>query len=312
MRHVPVLQEEVVRFLTRPHGAFIDGTVGDGGHAAALLIASGPESRLLGLDLDPGALHAAAEFLAPFGEQVRLLHGTFADLKRHATASGFTAVSGILFDLGLRAEHLDAARGFSFRSISPLDMRFDQEGTVTLPEPSLPALQRLARQHPAYTAATLLARLSASELADVFSTYGDERFAERIAGAIVAARRRTPITTTGELKHLVIRALPRTARHGRIHGATRVFQALRIAVNRELESLERGLTDALNLLDHGGRLAVIAYHSGEDRIVKQRFREAQATGAFTVLTRRPLKPTMSEQTRNPRSRSAKLRILEHQ
>lgn len=309
---MPVFREEVVQFLARPGGTFIDGTVGDGGHAAALLIASGPESRLFGLDLDQTALHATAEFLAPFGERVRLAHGSFADLKRHATASGFTAVSGILLDLGLRTEQLDAARGFSFRSDASLDMRFDPSGTVELPEPRLPALRRLARQSPSYTAAEVLARLSASELADVFSTYGDERFATRIAAAIGATRRRAPITTTSELKQLVIRALPPAARHGRIHAATRVFQALRIAVNRERESLEHGLTDALELLDHGGRLAVIAYHSGEDRIVKQRFRMAQTTKAFTVLTRHPVQSTSSSTISHPQSRSAKLRILEHQ
>lgn len=301
-----------MRFLARPRGTFIDGTVGDGGHAAALLIASGPESRLLGLDLDPEALHTASAFLAPFGERVQLAHGTFADLKRHATSAGFTAVSGILFDLGLRAGHLDTARGFSFRSDSSLDMRFDFSGATALPQPRLPSLRRLQRQHPSYTAAHILSRLSAPELAEVFSTYGDERFAKRIADAIVVVRRRTPITTTNELKHLVVRAVPRAARHGRIHRATKVFQALRIAVNRELESVEQGLLEALDLLDHGGRLAVIAYHSGEDRIVKQRFRDAQAAGSYTVLTRHPLRATPTELTSHPQSRSAKLRIIEHQ
>lgn len=301
-----------MRFLARPSGAFIDGTIGDGGHAAALLIASGAESRLLGLDLDPVALHAAQEFLAPFGDRVHLQHGTFADLKRHAHAAGCTAVSGILLDLGLRSGHLDATRGFSFRGESSLDMRFDATGTVELPEPHLPALRRLAQQKPAYTAADMLMRLSAEELAEVFVAYSDEHFGKRIADAIVVARRRAPITNTSELKHLIIRALPPGARHGRIHAATRVFQALRIAVNREFESLGRGLNDALELLDHGGRLAVLAYHSGEDRIVKQRFRVAHATGAFTILTKHTLRATLHEQTLNPRSRSAKLRIIEHQ
>lgn len=301
-----------MRFLARPGGTFIDGTIGDGGHAAALLIASGAESRLFGLDLDPVAVHAAQEFLAPFGDRVRLQQGTFADLKRHARAAGWTAASGILLDLGLRTGHLDATRGFSFHSEASLDMRFDATGTMALPEPHLPALRRLAHQKPAYTAADILMRLSTAELADVFRTYSDERFGKRIADAIVTARRRSPITNTSELKHLIIRALPPAARHGRIHAATRVFQALRIAVNREFESLEHGLNDALELLDHGGRLAVLSYHSGEDRIVKQRFRVAHATGTFTILTKHTLRATLHEQTLNPRSRSTKLRVIEHQ
>ncbi|TSC64213.1 MAG: 16S rRNA (cytosine1402-N4)-methyltransferase, partial [Parcubacteria group bacterium Gr01-1014_106] len=303
---------EIVRFLARPGGSFIDGTVGDGGHAAALLIASGADSRLFGLDLDPAALHAAQEFLAPFGDRVRLEQGTFAQLTRHAQAAGATAVNGILFDLGLRSGHLDAARGFSFRADAALDMRFDPTGSVALPEPHMSSLRRLAQQKPAYTAADIVMRLSAEELAEIFTAYGDERFAHRIADAIVTTRRRSPITTTSELKHLVIRALPPAARHGRIHAATRVFQALRIAVNREFESLQQGMNDALELLDHGGRLAILSYHSGEDRLVKHRFRAASATGAFTILTKHTLRAAQSEHILNPKSRSAKLRIIEHQ
>lgn len=308
--HRPVLREEVVDFLAGPAARLIDATVGDGGHASALLAASGPDGRLLGIDLDPDALDVASRALGQFGERARVLHGSFAEIDQLARAAGFEAVTGILFDLGLRSAQIDAPRGFSFRSDAPLDMRFDPTGRVALPLPEHPALRRLAREQGAYRAADVLRRLSESELADLFSTYADEPHAGRIARSIVTARRRQPIGTAGDLARLVVASLPPTARHRRAHAATRVFQALRIAVNREFESLRAGIRGALELLAPHGRLAVIAYHSGEDRIVKRLFREAAAAGAWSLLTKHPLVPSAAERATNPRSRSAKLRVLE--
>lgn len=310
-RHVPVLCAEVVEFL-KPTGArFIDATVGSGGHALALLSVVGPGSRLLGIDLDAEAVSLARETLAAFGSGVTLAHDSFAAVGRVARENGFLGASAILFDLGLRSDQLLQGRGFSFREDAPLDMRFDATGYVALPEPRLQALRRLADGRPSYTAADVVARLKADELVEVFTVYGDERYARRIAQAIVEARRRVPFRTTAELAVAVIRALPPAARHRKIHGATRVFQALRMAVNREAESLELGLREAVGLLAPGGRLAVIAYHSGEDRFVKRYFRELGRTGMFRVLTTRPLVPSAGERALNPRSRSAKLRVLEH-
>lgn len=322
-QHTPVLCIEVVGALARPEGIFIDATVGSGGHAAALLEASGPKSRLLGIDLDPSALRDAAERLRPFGDRVTLVHGTFAQLQSLAEARGFSPNSGILFDLGLRSDQLAQGRGFSFRESAPLDMRFDPTQSARLPEPAHPALRRLARRQPAYTASEVLAQLSSDELAAIFREYADERFADRIADAVVSSRKKHPLRTTDELSTLVVRALPPAARHGRLHAATRVFQALRIAVNRERESLEAGIQDALALLasggparsashsDAGGRLAVLSYHSGEDRLVKQSFRGATRNEQYRIFTKKPITPSAADEEHNPRSRSAKLRILTH-
>lgn len=310
-RHTPVLREEILHFLSRPGAVLVDATVGDGGHAVALLRASGSASRLLGIDLDPNVLAVARTVLVPFGERTTLVHGTFADVARIAAAEGFPRPDGVLFDLGLHSAQLDTQRGFAFRSASALDMRFDPTGTVALPAPEHAALRRLAETHGAYTAADVLRMLPEAALAELLLQYGDERFAGRIASALVTARRRAPIRTTDELVLTVVRALPPRARHGRIHAATRTFQALRMAVNREVESLRAGLHGALGLVAPGGHIAVIAYHSGEDRIVKYAFREAAASGQASLLTKTPITPSATECAVNPRSRSAKLRVLTH-
>ncbi len=310
-RHIPVFRAEVVSALARPAAILIDATIGDGGHAASLLAASGPKARLLGVDLDPAALHEAGHVLEAYGDRVRLVHGTFADIQRIAEEAGFGDATGIVFDLGLRSSLLDQDRGFSFRGSSRLDMRFDSRGQIRLPEPSHSGLRRLARQRGNYTAAEVLRFLSAKDLGDLLRQYGDEHAARKISEGIVTTRRERDIASTSDLVSVVIRSLPPRARHGRIHAATKTFQALRIAVNREFESLEIGLRGALSLLGAGGRLAVSAYHSGEDRIVKRVFREAVSSGHFAHMTKRPLTPTDREQQENPRGRSAKLRILEH-
>jgi 16S rRNA (cytosine1402-N4)-methyltransferase len=293
--HVPVLLSEVVAGLNpRGGGRYIDGTVGGGGHAAALLGRSGPGGRLLGLDADPAALAAARAELAPFGERATLVHGNFRELGQLARQHGFDAADGILLDLGVSSHQLDTPeRGFSFAADAPLDMRLDPtQGD---------------------TAADLLNRLPESELADLIYRYGEERGSRRVARFIAEARRKRPIATTSELAELVARALG--GKRGKIHPATRTFQALRIAVNRELESLEIALPQAVELLAAGGRLAVISFHSLEDRIVKLFFRAESGYGGtgqgrLAIITKKPIEAGGDEIQANPRARSAKLRIAE--
>ena len=297
--HIPVLLQAVLSFLqVRPGGIYIDGTVGGGGHAAALLEASAPDGRLLGLDRDPAALEAAQERLALYGGRVTLRRGSFADLI--PLAQDFIPADGILLDLGLSSLQLaDPARGFSFSQDGPLDMRFDPEDEVT--------------------AADLVNTLSVRELTDLLYRYGEERQARRIAEAIVAAR---PIYRTAELAALIERTV---GRWERIHPATRTFQALRIAVNRELEALEAALPQALEALRPGGRLVIISFHSLEDRIVKQFLhRESRDCicppeipvcvcghrAQVRVLTPKPVRPDAAEVAANPRARSARPRAAE--
>ena len=282
--HEPVLLYEVLSLLDPKPGRLIcDATVGTGGHAEAIL-ARGAE--LVGLDKDPQALELARARQARFGPRVQLLHADFRDLRTALSRLGVKAIDGVLFDLGVSSLQLDSpARGFSFREEAPLDMRMD------------PAQPR--------TAAELVNRLPEPELARILWEYGEERYARRIARAIVRARDKAPIRTTSELARLVARCYP-PGRH-RIHPATRTFQALRIAVNDELSVLEEGLTQAIELLSPGGVVCVISFHSLEDRIVKHLFRERAAKGKLELLTKKPLRPSAEEVARNPRARSAKLR-----
>jgi 16S rRNA (cytosine1402-N4)-methyltransferase len=294
--HIPVLQAEVLAGLApRPGGRYIDGTLGGAGHAAAILEASAPDGRLLGIDADPAALAAGATRLASFGGRAVLAHGNFRDLAQLARDNGFEPADGILLDLGVSSHQLDTPeRGFSFMADAPLDMRMDPTSGKT--------------------AADLVDELPESELADLIYRFGEERGSRRIARAIVAARRTGRIETTGALAEIVARALG--GRHGKIHPATRTFQALRIAVNHELESLEAALPQAVDLLTPNGRLAVIAFHSLEDRIVKQFFRaESGYAGAagpsqLRIITKKPIEAELAEARANPRARSAKLRIAE--
>jgi 16S rRNA (cytosine1402-N4)-methyltransferase len=293
--HLPVLLREVVASLA-PHsgGRYVDGTVGGGGHAAAILEASAPDGRLLGIDADPAALVAAAARLAAFGDRATLIHGNFREIGRLARERGFTQIDGLLLDLGVSSHQLDTPeRGFSFAADAALDMRLDPTGGET--------------------AASLVNELPEGELADLIYRYGEERGSRRIARVIAEARRKRAIATTNELAELVARALG--GRHGKIHPATRTFQALRIAVNHELESLEAALPQAVELLAPGGRMAVIAFHSLEDRIVKLFFRNWSGYGGgrepdIHILTKKPIEASLEEARANPRSRSAKLRIAE--
>jgi 16S rRNA (cytosine1402-N4)-methyltransferase len=278
-----------VAFLLRPrHGGWvIDGTVGMGGHAEAMLAASGEDVRLLGVDADPEALARATARLARFGDRVRLDRANFRDLARVARAHGVSEVRGALLDLGVSSYQLDdSGRGFSFQRDEPLDMRLDPDR--------------------GQTAAELLNHLDELTLAGLIHEHGEERYARRIARTIV---RRRPLRTTGDLVAAVRAAVPRAAWPKRTHVATRTFQALRMAVNDESGALRQTLQEIPELLAVGGRLGVISFHSGEDRIVKQTFR-ALATADYAELEPSPLTPGDDEVRANPRARSAKLRVLE--
>jgi 16S rRNA (cytosine1402-N4)-methyltransferase len=271
----------------------LDCTVGYGGHAEMILDGSDSVMKLIGLDQDVRAIACSRERLGRFGERVVLRKGNFRDLKSHLGELGVPNVAGVLFDLGVSSPQLDdPARGFSFMQDGPLDMRMDQAADVT--------------------AADLVNGCGEQELADIIFQYGEERYSRRIARAIVRERERKPIDTTGALGSLVAGAVPSAYRHGRIHCATRTFQALRIAVNRELERLEPSLRDAVDVLAPMGRICVISFHSLEDRIVKHTFRSlAQGSAArLALLTKKPILPSEQECRENPRARSAKLRVAE--
>jgi 16S rRNA (cytosine1402-N4)-methyltransferase len=307
--HVPVLATEVVTMLAPAPGSLqVDATVGGGGHAERILGATDPDGRLLGLDADGAAIARVRARLGPrFGDRLRLRQANFRELREVAPAEGFGAIDGCLFDLGLSSYQLaDHARGFGIRTGGPLDMRFDTSRGVP--------------------ASDLLVTLGQAELSALLRRYGEEPFAGRIARAIVEARRTAPIETAEELAALVDRVAPsRAPGRRRIHPATRVFQALRIAVNEELEALESGLAAALDLLRPGGRLVVLSYHSLEDRIVK-RFFQAERRGCtcppelpvcicgrgprLRLVTPKGLVPAAEEIAANPRARSARLRAAE--
>ena len=287
--HVPVMVEEVCGLLSA-HGplAFVDVTVGTGGHADAMLRAT--SARMLGIDRDAGALSLARERLAEFGDRVTLRQADFSELADVMKESGFDGADAILADLGMSSYALDdPERGFSFRLDGPLDMRMDNRQTLR--------------------AYDLVNEESAEELARIIYTYGEERASRRIAKLIVDARRRHPIETTAELRAIVERALGARRRQG-AHPATRTFQALRIAVNREMESLATLLRDGPALLSPGGRMLVMSYHSLEDRPVKERFRELVQSGGYVAITRKVIKPSAAETAHNPRARSARIRCIE--
>jgi 16S rRNA (cytosine1402-N4)-methyltransferase len=288
--HEPVMVAEAVTLLEPARGGlFVDCTVGLGGHSRALL--TGGASRVLALDRDPEALRLAAAALAEWRDRVELVHADYRELGRVLDERGVRQIAGALADLGVSSMQLEAeGRGFSFRRDEPLDMRMDQSRGPT--------------------AADLLAEADEPELANMIFQYGEERFSRRIARRIVEARESGRIATTGQLAQLVRRAVPRRG-YQRIDPATRTFQALRIWVNRELEGLDTFLAEAAGRLLAGARLAVITFHSLEDRIVKHAFRAlAAGEAAVRVLTRKPVVPAEAEVARNPRARSAKLRAIE--
>jgi len=287
--HEPVMLSEVLEMLNvRRGGIYIDATVGLGGHAAAILEASAPNGRLLGLDADPQALDAARRRLEPFGDRCRLERAWLDHAAATAERYGFSAVDGVLCDLGVSSLQLDdPRRGFSFQQDGPLDMQLG------------PDAER--------SAAEIVNQYDEAELADVIYQLGEERRSRRIARAIVERR---PIRTTGQLAEIVQSAVGRGSRR-RLHPATHVFRALRLEANRELERLAAFLGAARGMLARGGRLAAIAFHSLEDRIVKRFIREASAAGGgLRSLSKKPLRPRAEEVERNPRARSARLRAAE--
>lgn len=293
--HEPVLADEVVQALlpaleTEERPVMVDATVGLGGHSD-LLLRRLPRLRVIGIDRDPTALDTARERLRVHGNRVRLVHGNSADLGEHVGDVGWGPVRAVLMDLGVSSPQLDRPeRGFSFRHDGPLDMRMDP----TTGE----------------TAADLLRHAGEHDLANLLWEYGEERHSRRIARHLVEVERRNPMLTTRALREAVIASLPGPARQGRDHPARRTFQALRIAVNDELGALRAALDGALTLVPPGGRLVLISFHSLEDRIVKHVFREAAREGDWEILTKRPLVAGHREIARNPRSRSAKLRVVE--
>ena len=284
--HVPVMAGRVTGLLRpKPGALFVDATLGLGGHAEPLLEAG---ASVVGLDRDPAALAATSARLAAHGNRLRAVHASFADLAEVAAGLGLGAVDGVLYDLGISSAQLDQPeRGFSYRYDAPLDMRMDPGAGPT--------------------AADVVNGYPVAELARVLRTYGEERFASRIARFVGEARRRAPIRTTGELVEVIRAAVPAAARRRGPHPARRTFQALRIEVNEELEELAACLPQAARLLRPGGRLVVISYHSLEDRIVKRFLADAPG---LVSLTKRPIRPSTPESSANPRARSARLRAAE--
>ncbi len=292
--HVPVLVEEISFWLNPlPGGVYVDCTVGLGGTSLKLLEKSGKNAHIIGLDRDYQAVALAKKTLSEFESSVNILHGNFSHIKDFVRNFGYEKVDGVVFDLGVSSMQLDQSeRGFSFSLGGPLDMRMDQTQEVT--------------------AADLVNHLPEKELADVIFAYGEERYSRRIARAIVQARNTGLIQTTQALVSVLEGALPYAYKKGRLHFATRTFQALRIRVNRELDLLEPALRDAVDLLKEGGRVCVVAFHSLEDRIVKHTFRSMakREHPRVALLVKKPVIPSVLEIQQNPRARSAKLRVAE--
>ena len=304
--HESVMKNEVLHYLNvHMEGVIVDGTLGDGGHTEFILKNTAPEIRVFAIDRDRSAIERARERLSPFRDRVTLAYGNLGDLKSLAVQNGIIRIVGLLMDLGVSSPQLDTpGRGFSIQHDGPLDMRMDPSQKTS--------------------AADLLKKLSDAELVAIIKNFGEERYSKRIVRAIRKEQAERPITTTGQLSRIVARAVA-SPRHTRIHPATRTFQALRIAVNDELEQLKLALQDVIGLLNSTARLVVISFHSLEDRIVKTFFRDEQKgcscppkipmcicgrTQTLKVLTRKPIVPSEEEVARNPRSISAKLRVAE--
>ena len=304
--HKSIMRKEVLHYLNvHMEGVIVDGTLGDGGHTEFILKNTAPDIRVFAIDRDSSAIERASERLSLFRDRVTLVHGNLGDLKSLAAQNGITRVVGVFMDLGVSSPQLDTpGRGFSIQNDGPLDMRMDFSQKTS--------------------AADLLKKLSDIELASVIKNFGEERYSKRVVRAIRREQAERPITTTGQLSRVVARVLT-SSRHSRIHPATRTFQALRIAVNDELEQLKNALADMLGLLHSTARVAVISFHSLEDRIVKTFFRDEEKgcscppktpicickkKQTLKVLTRKPLLPSREEVAQNPRSISAKLRVAE--
>ena len=285
--HQPVMVAEVVQYLiTDPKGVYVDATVGGGGHAKAILEKASPQAVLIGIDRDQEAIETASQVLAEFGTRVKLIQGSFSRIAEILIQEKIKTIHGILFDLGVSSRQLDAPeRGFSFSQDGPLDMRMDRTQKID--------------------ACQVVNSFSEKELADIFFYYGEERKSRKIARSIVLARQRKPIMTTGELEKIIWDCNP--GRRGGIHPATRVFMALRIYVNQELDELPKALASIVQYVKEGARLVILSYHSLEDRIVKNFFRNHDQ---LEVITRKPIIPSQQEIQSNPRARSAKMRVAQ--
>jgi 16S rRNA (cytosine1402-N4)-methyltransferase len=301
MTHVPVLLREAVDGMNvKPFGTYLDATFGGGGHTKAICDASAGTANIVAIDADPDAIERSKT--PEYRERVKcslyVAHGNYADAEAILKDRGITTIDGALFDLGLSSFQLDeSGRGFSFMRDEPLVMRMGKGASTDGPRGEL-------------TAGDVVNGFSEKGLADVIFAYGEERFARRIAAEIVRRREHKPIETTFQLVEAIAAAVPGWYRYGKSHYATRTFQGIRIAVNNELENVERGLASAFEVLAPGARLAIISFHSLEDRISK-RFCEAMSeAGCATKITKKPIAPSSLEITKNPRSRSAKLRIIE--
>ncbi|MBU4310663.1 16S rRNA (cytosine(1402)-N(4))-methyltransferase RsmH [bacterium] len=289
IEHIPVLLDEIIKYLNcMGNKVIVDCTIGEGGHAEKILENLGSSGILLGIDQDQDALVAARKRLASFGERVVLIWDNFTNLEKILKEKGIEKIDGILFDLGISSLQLNRRdRGFSFLKEGPLDMRMNKAQKINASE--------------------LINKTSYKELQNILYELGEKRWARRIARAIVRERGKGPVTTTTQLARIIERAVPY---RGRIHPATRAFQALRIEVNRELENLKEILPQAVDSLRKGGRICIVSYHSLEDRIVKNSFKEFARQGRIEILTKKPIISQEEEIRMNPRSRSAKLRVGE--
>ena len=289
MTHIPVLQKEVIQYLDpKPNENFIDATIGQGGHTFFILGKNKPKGKVLGIDADPEQIENIKHI--ELKDRLILVNDSYINLKNIVKKHNFKPVNGILFDLGMSSWHLEESkRGFSFQRNEPLDMRYDKN-----------------QKH--LTAEDIINQWPEKEIEQILREYGEERFSGRIAKEIVEARRKNPIKSTFQLVELIKKSTPSWYQNKRIYFATKTFQALRIAVNHELETIKQGLEQALDVLEKGGRLVVISFHSLEDRIVKNSLKEKAKQGIIKIETKKPIKPSFQEIKTNKRSRSAKLRV----
>lgn len=301
-----MLKEAVDNLVWKESGIYVDGTLGGAGHSREILKRVGKDGRLIGIDRDINALNAAIERLSQYKDKVELIHSNFASIKSALSNIGIASVDGVLLDLGVSSPQLDdAARGFSYMNDAPLDMRMDNTSS--------------------FTARDIINGFSEIELRNIIQEYGEEKWAARIAKFIVQERENSPIQTTFELVNIIKKAIPASARRDGPHPAKRTFQAIRIAVNRELDEIEKVIPDIISILNPGGRVCIITFHSLEDRIVKDSFKKAanpctcppqfpicicNRKPEIVIITRKPIVPTEDEVTKNPRARSAKLRVAE--
>lgn len=290
--HIPVLLDEVIKYLDPKAGEnFIDCTAGFGGHSKAILEKTGPNGKLLAIEWDNNQIADCKENLKEFAGRVIVANGNYADLSKIAEESNFTNVSGILLDLGFSSGQIDIfGKGFSFLKNEPLDMRYSDANQITAQE--------------------ILNKWPEGKIKEILENFGEEKFARQIATEIIKERKLGIIADTQQLVKIIKKAIPIKFQHGKIHCATRTFQALRIAVNRELDNLEKVLPQAISVLESKGRLAIISFHSLEDRIVKNFFRQEAQKGTVKLISKKPIITTEQEIKKNPRSRSAKLRLIQ--